>query len=522
MVLAPEHPLVDALTADAWPEGTAASWTGGARHARARPSPPTAGWPRARPTWSGRPRGARRPASSPAPTRPTRSTAQQIPVFIADYVLMGYGTGAIMAVPGQDERDWEFAEEFDLPIVRTVQPPEGSTGEALHRRRARPSTRPTTRSRWTGWTSPTAKSRDHRLAGGNRAAAPRTVTYKLRDWLFSRQRYWGEPFPIVYDEAGCPIPLPESMLPVELPEVDDYSPETFDPTTTSPASRSRRWPGRPTGSRSRWTWATGPRRYRRETNTMPQWAGSCWYELRYLDPTNEDAFVDPENERYWMGPQSEGDPGGVDLYVGGVEHAVLHLLYARFWHKVLYDLGHVSSREPFRRLFNQGYIQAYAYTDARGSYVARRRGRRDGDGELLLRRRAGQPRVREDGQDPEERGHARRDVRHLRRRHLPGVRDVDGSAGRVAAVGDPGRGRLAPVPAAGVAQRRRRGDGRVAGHRRAGRRDDAPAAAPHHRRVRTDMDGLRFNTAIAKLIELNNHADQVGYDRRARWPSRWC
>jgi len=185
----------------------------------------------------------------------------------------------------------------------------------------------------------------------------------MHDWLFSRQRYWGEPFPIVYDEHG-PIALPEHMLPIELPETDDFAPTTYDPDDEDslpqpPLERLQDW------VEVKLDLGDGPRTYRRETNTMPQWAGSCWYELRYLDPANDGAFVDPAVERYWMG----GDPGGVDLYVGGVEHAVLHLLYARFWHKVLYDLGHLSSREPYRRLVTNGYIQAYSYTDERGVYV---------------------------------------------------------------------------------------------------------------------------------------------------------
>ena len=307
--------------------------------------------------------------------------------------------------PAQDERDWEFAEVFDLPIIRTVQPTEGFDGKAYTgdgpainsatRRRpepGRPGRRPTRRRTIIDWLE----------ANGHGAGA---VTYRLRDWLFSRQRYWGEPFPIVYDETGLPIALPESMLPVELPEIDDFSPKTFDPDDAdsapeTPLSRAREW------VEVELDLGDGPKRYRRETNTMPQWAGSCWYELRYLDPTNDEAFVDPANERYWMGPQAAADCGGVDLYVGGVEHAVLHLLYARFWHKVLFDLGHVSSFEPFRRLFNQGYIQAYAYTDARGVLRAGGGGRR-ARRRLLLRRPAGQPRVRQDGQVAEERGHAR-------------------------------------------------------------------------------------------------------------------
>ena len=200
-----------------------------------------------------------------------------------------------------------------------------------------------------------------------------TVNYKLRDWLFSRQRYWGEPFPIVYDETGRPFALPESMLPLELPEVDDYSPRTFDPDDAESE------PEPPLGRATDWVeveldLGDGPKRYRRDLNVMPQWAGSCWYEIRYTDPTNPHRIADREVERYWMGPRdggdgSTGDPGGVDLYVGGVEHAVLHLLYARFWHKVLFDLGEVSSAEPFRKLFNQGYVQAYAYRDHRGIVV---------------------------------------------------------------------------------------------------------------------------------------------------------
>ncbi|CAM5278741.1 hypothetical protein SGLAM104S_06163 [Streptomyces glaucescens] len=194
------------------------------------------------------------------------------------------------------------------------------------------------------------------------------MNFRLRDWLFSRQRYWGEPFPIVYDEDGVAHALPESMLPLELPEVEDYSPRTFDPDDAdtqpeTPLSRNEDWVNVTLDL------GDGPKKYRRETNTMPNWAGSCWYELRYLDPHNTEKLVDPEIEQYWMGPR-EGQPhGGVDLYVGGAEHAVLHLLYARFWSKVLYDLGHISSAEPFHKLFNQGMIQAYVYRDSRGIAV---------------------------------------------------------------------------------------------------------------------------------------------------------
>jgi leucyl-tRNA synthetase len=195
-----------------------------------------------------------------------------------------------------------------------------------------------------------------------------TVNFRLRDWLFSRQRYWGEPFPIVYDEQDRPVALTAEHLPVVLPELEDFKPDALDPNDDvsdpiPPLARAEHW------LTVELDLGDGPKRYRRELNVMPQWAGSCWYELRYLDPTNTERFVDPEVERYWLGPEHEGHTGGVDLYVGGVEHAVLHLLYARFWHKVLFDLGHVSSEEPFHRLFNQGYIQAYAYRDARGQIV---------------------------------------------------------------------------------------------------------------------------------------------------------
>ncbi len=372
MVLAPEHPLVDGLTTAAWPGDVAAAavaaWTGG----HATPAEAVAAYRRQA---TGRSDIERQIESRDKTgvftgsyaTNPT--TGARIPVFIADYVLMGYGTGAIMAVPGQDERDWEFAEVFDLPIVRTVEPPAGWAGKA-----------------YVGEGPAINSANDEISLDGLGVAEAKhaiigwleakglgtgTVTTKLRDWLFSRQRFWGEPFPIVYDpDDGLPRALPESMLPVVLPHIEDYSPTIFadDDDTSEPVP--------PLARATEWVHVTldlgegeGAKSYRRETNTMPQWAGSCWYELRYLDPDNDKALVDPENERYWMGPQWDGDSGGADLYVGGAEHAVLHLLYARFWHKVLYDLGHVSSFEPFRRLYNQGMIQAAAFTDRRGLYV---------------------------------------------------------------------------------------------------------------------------------------------------------
>ena len=305
----------------------------------------------------------------------------QIPIWIADYVLMGYGTGAIMAVPSGDQRDFEFARKFGLPIVATQQPPdawfadrgveptldcsawpEAFVGEGTYVNSKNDSLI------LDGMTSmSTAKSSMNVWLESNDYGTS-AITYKLRDWLFSRQRYWGEPFPIVYDEHEAPVAVPLELLPVRLPELDDFKPQALDPNDDvtqpiPPLARVQEWVN------VELDLGEGKKRYRREVNVMPQWAGSCWYELRYLDPTNDQSFVDKEVERYWMGPKHEGHTGGVDLYVGGVEHAVLHLLYSRFWHKVLFDLGHVSSVEPFHRLFNQGYIQAYAYRDARGQTV---------------------------------------------------------------------------------------------------------------------------------------------------------
>lgn len=258
---------------------------------------------------------------------------KQIPVWIADYVLMGYGTGAIMAVPAHDERDFAFAQVFGLPILQVVQPPSEDTdwrgfcgyeGSSVNSGFLTGLPTPEAKEKMILWLEENGKGR-------------RKVNYKLRDWLFSRQRYWGEPFPIVWED-GRHRALPESELPVLQPDLDDFAP-TGDPR--GPLVKAAEWI------------AYTPTAHR-ETNTMPQWAGSCWYYLRYLDPANTKRFVSREAEQYWMG--SAGSPGGVDLYVGGTEHAVLHLLYARFWHKVLFDLGYLSTNEPFQKLVNQGLI----------------------------------------------------------------------------------------------------------------------------------------------------------------------
>jgi leucyl-tRNA synthetase len=366
MVLAPEHPLVERIIPAAWPTGTDDRWTAGGR----TPAEAVASYraAAARKSELDRQENKDKTGVFTGAYAVNPVNGEQIPVFVADYVLMGYGTGAIMAVPAQDQRDWDFATAFGLPIVRTVQPTDGWAGEAFTGDGpAINSANPEISLNGLGVAEAKRAITDWLVARG---AGEAQVQYKLRDWLFSRQRYWGEPFPIVWDADGLPVGLPDSQLPVVLPEIDDYSPKTFDPDDADtepepPLSRAGEW------VEVDLDLGGGEQRYRRETNTMPQWAGSCWYYLRYLDPENDREFVDPKIEAYWLGkdPARPGDPGGVDLYVGGVEHAVLHLLYARFWHKVLYDLGHVSSEEPFRRLFNQGYIQAFAYTDARGTYV---------------------------------------------------------------------------------------------------------------------------------------------------------
>jgi leucyl-tRNA synthetase len=343
-VLAPEHPLVDSLVADAWPDQTPEDWRANAGSPRAA----VAAYRKAAAQLSDRQRIAEGGTKTGVFTGGhviNPLTGEQIPVFIADYVLMGYGTGAIMAVPAHDDRDLEFARRYELPVRQVTD----AAGEYIKA------------------PGPALAGLDARAAfdasiswlerAGYGHAARR---YRLRDWLFSRQRYWGEPFPVVYGDDNQPIALPADMLPVVLPEMTDFRPEPDageDSEPVPPLSRATEW------ANVELDLGDGPRSYRRELNTMPQWAGSCWYYLRYLDPDNDQAFVDPAAERYWL------QPGGVDLYVGGVEHAVLHLLYARFWHKVLYDRGLVSTPEPFGRLVNQGMIQADAFIDDRGIYV---------------------------------------------------------------------------------------------------------------------------------------------------------
>ncbi|MGI9028368.1 MAG: leucine--tRNA ligase, partial [Ilumatobacteraceae bacterium] len=504
MVLAPEHPLVPALTGG----DEAVAVLEYRRQSEARKDVDRLDEDR---TKTGVFTGSY--ATNPV-------TGQDVPVWIADYVLMGYGTGAIMAVPCGDQRDFEFAMAFGLDVPPIQRPPD----EWFAANRIEPTL---DTARWAEafvGDAPYVNSSNGELdlnglssvAEGIAATnewleihgyGEGTSNFKLRDWLFSRQRYWGEPFPVAYDADGRAHGLPDDLLPLTLPETDSFAPRTFDPDDEhsdpeSPLDRLDWWVD------VELDLGDGPRRYRRDTNVMPNWAGSCWYEIRYCDPTNENTFVDPEVERYWMGPRPDirpDHPGGVDLYVGGVEHAVLHLLYARFWHKVLYDLGHLSSHEPFARLFNQGYVLAAAYTDERGMYVEADDVVPAADGGFTYQ---GEPVTREWGKmgkslknavSPEviyeaygadtlrlhlmttgpldaSRPWETRDVVGMYRFLQRLWRNViDESTGKAAVV-------------------------------------DAPADAETRQRlhrtidvVRTEVEALRFNTAIAKLIELNNH-----------------
>jgi leucyl-tRNA synthetase len=270
----------------------------------------------------------------------------RLPIFVADYVLASYGTGAIMAVPGHDERDLEFARKYDLPVIEVVRPKEGQPGLAdgvcFTGEGTAVNSGPID-----GLPSAEAKLKTTELLAA-KAAGHAQVNYRIRDWLFSRQRYWGEPFPVLHRADGTHERVPDEGLPVLLPEMDEFTPSGDG---SAPLARAVDWVGTtaPDGSAAS-----------RDTDTMPGWAGSCWYWLRFMDPGNDTAAWDAGAEQYW---------GPVDLYVGGAAHAVMHLLYARFWHKVLFDLGLVSAPEPFQRLFNQGLITAMAYRDASGRLV---------------------------------------------------------------------------------------------------------------------------------------------------------
>ncbi|MEE9298277.1 MAG: leucine--tRNA ligase [Acidimicrobiia bacterium] len=482
MVLAPEHHLVAELTAEQWPEDTREAWTGGA----ADPASAVERYLVEAARKSERERQAEVKQKTGVFTgsfcvNPVND--EPIPIFVADYVLMGYGTGAIMAVPGQDQRDWEFAEQFDLAIIRTVQPPSDFEGDAYL------GEGPAINSDFLdGLDVEQAKASiiEWLEAEGFGGAI---VSYKLRDWLFSRQRYWGEPIPILHGPDGEMRPVDD--LPLLLPEVDDFRPASSDDENAEPVPSLSKAP-----DEWRFVEVDGVR-FERELNTMPQWAGSCWYYLRFIDPRNDVRLVGEGVERYWM------DPRGVDLYVGGVEHAVLHLLYARFWHKVLYDLGHVSSAEPFGRLFNQGLIMAHAYRDGRGVYVpADKVEERDGafwyDGQQVEQSYGRMGKSKKNGVNPDE-FFAKHGVDALRLYEMfmgplgdskPWTtRDVVGVVRFLHRLWrnlvDPDSGGLLVSDVS----------------------PDPDLAVLLHRTIKAvtaDMVGLRFNTAVARLFELNN------------------
>lgn len=503
MVLAPEHPLVDELTTAAWPAGVDPRWTGGA----VNPATAVADYRASIAAKSDLERQENKDKTGVfiGAVAANPLSGQTIPIFIADYVLYGYGTGAIMAVPAHDQRDHEFASTVGLPIVQVIAAADGSdpgvgeeayTGDGI-----------LVNSEFlNGMDVESAKSAViERLEADGSGEG--TIQYKLRDWLFARQRYWGEPFPIVYDEEGQAYPLPESMLPVELPEVEDYAPVSFDPDDADSE------PSPPLAKATDWIeveldLGEGLKKYRRDANVMPQWAGSSWYQLRYIDPQDQEAMCDIANESYWMGPRpvqhGKADPGGLDLYIGGVEHAVLHLLYSRFWHKVLYDLGYVTSREPYRKLFNQGMIQAYAYTDSRGVYVpAEEVEERDGEffyqGQKVNREYGKMGKSLKNAVSPDEiaRDYGADTLRVYEMSMGPldqsrpwATKDVVGSQRFLQRVWrlvvDEETGSLRPVDREPGEDTLRLLNRTIAG-------------------VREDYVNLRFNTAIAKLIELTNH-----------------
>jgi leucyl-tRNA synthetase len=477
MVLAPEHPLLtkwieSEIVPAEWPEGTPKSWQGDAPTPRAAIEQyrkfAAAKSDLERAETSHEKTGVFTGVYADNPVN-----SERIPVWIADYVLASYGTGAIMAVPAHDARDLEFASKFDLPIRVVVQSPDG--GESL------------------GFLGEGTCIDSGFLNGLSTADAKKkvidwldqkrlgrkTVNYKLRDWLFSRQRYWGEPFPIVWQKEGHE-PLAEAHLPLRPPELTDFKPTA---TGEPPLARAKEWVAVRAG-------------VTRETNTMPQWAGSCWYFLRFLDPKNAAAFVGPEAERYWMGGQ-RGITPGVDLYIGGVEHAVLHLLYARFWHSVLYDLGHVSTPEPFYKLVNQGLILGED-----GQKMSKSRGNVVNPDDVLVEYGADAFRLYEMFLGPLEM------VKPWNTRGVEGVYRFLGRVWRLF-VDEQSQTEFEQAQAAEAEQKPVALD-KIKLHPAI--KDAAPAPAQLKtlhtciKKVTEDLDGLRFNTAISALMVFVNDA----------------
>ncbi len=346
MVVAPEHPLVDAVLASPLPETDAAKLASYVRAARNRSD-------------LDRQQSKEKTGVFTGVYALNPVSGERIPVWVADYVLMGYGTGAIMAVPAHDERDHEFATAFELPIREVVVPSDGEKPEGCFSGDGKNVNSKNAELSLDGLPTPEAKRAITEWLE-QRGLGKKKHNTKLRDWLFSRQRYWGEPFPIAYDAEGNHYPLAAEKLPLTLPELSDYQPEESDEPRPLLA-KAKSWV-QTTAGECGITELPADTPMTRETNTMPGWAGSCWYFLRYADPKNEKALIGEAAERYWLSD-------GVDFYVGGAEHAVLHLLYARFWHQVLHDLRHVSAPEPFKKLFHQGLIMSVAYQRSDKSLV---------------------------------------------------------------------------------------------------------------------------------------------------------
>jgi leucyl-tRNA synthetase len=439
MVLAPEHPLVEHITTPEQKPAVKAYQEAAARKSDFE-----------RTELAKAKTGVFTGASAINPV-----TMQPVPVWVADYVLAGYGTGAIMAVPGQDERDWEFAEVYGLPIIRTVQPPAGWKGKAYL------GDGPAINSGFLdGLYVEDAKKTIIAWLQEN-GVGHRRVNYKLRDWLFSRQRYWGEPFPVLHEVGpdGKPtesvVAIPTDELPLSLPDLEDFKP------TGSP--------GGPLAKAADWVNVTRDGRpYKRETNTMPQWAGSCWYYLRYIDPKNPTALADKEKLAYWL---------PVDLYVGGAEHAVLHLLYARFWHKVLFDRGYVPCPEPFQKLVNQGMILG-----ENNEKMSKARGNVVNPDDVIAEFGADSLRLYEMFMGPLE------DVKPWQMNGVVGVYRFLGKVWRLVIDEADGPVRLHPAV-----------------------KDLEPNKETQRQLHRTikkvteDVEGMRFNTAISAMMEFANH-----------------
>ncbi|MBM3983768.1 MAG: leucine--tRNA ligase [Planctomycetes bacterium] len=391
----------------------------------------------------------------------------RIPIWIADYVLATYGTGAIMAVPGHDERDFEFAKQFDLPVVTVVQPSEAwlkETGSSANDLKAAYCEEGVAINSDILNGLPTAEAKAKIIAWlEEKKIGTRRVNYKLRDWLFSRQRYWGEPFPVLHGEGGDTVTLSMSALPLIPPDLEDFKPT-----------------GAPDGPLSKATdWVNvnvGGKQYKRETNTMPQWAGSCWYFLRYIDPQNAGAFADPAKLKYWL---------PVDLYVGGAEHAVLHLLYARFWHKVLFDRGYLHCPEPFQRLVNQGMILG-----ENGEKMSKARGNVVNPDDVVREYGADSLRLYEMFMGPLEA------VKPWNTASIAGVYKFLNRAWRLM-IDDGEQFKLSPAVTSAAPDR-----------------DTLRALHQMIQKVTRDTEGMCFNTAIAEMMKFVNH--MTGLEARPR------